>query len=131
MATGGLLFPVSTQRHQALFGLGALFALVMQRRRFTEAIPLDQRLEQTPPVGRGEVQENGTPLRCRYRTSEGVIVAPALKTASCVIAPCECTSGSFAKAITTQTIVPNSAVIAVIAAGRNLSDRSFFMSDIP
>jgi hypothetical protein len=67
---------------------------------------------------------------CRYRSSEGVIVAPALKTASVVVGPCECISGSFAKAITTQPIVPISAVIAVIAAGRNLSDRSFLTSDI-
>ena len=44
--------------------------------------------------------------------------------------PCECISGPFAKAITTHPIVPISAIIAVIAAGRNLSDRSFLTSGI-
>jgi hypothetical protein len=69
----------------------------------------------------------------RYRSTEGVIVAPALETASAVTVPCECISGSFAKAITTHPIVPISAVIAVIAAGRNLSGRLFLFltGDIP
>jgi len=59
----------------------------------------------------------------------GVIVAPALNTARSVIVPCECISGSLATAITTHPIVPISAVKAVMAAGRNLSDLFFLKKD--
>jgi hypothetical protein len=91
------------------------------------AVPLSSRFIWTMQPG---LSTAAGPESCRYRSSEGVIVAPALKTASVVIVPCECISGSFAKAMTTHPIVPISAVIAVIAAGRNLSDGSFLTSDI-
>jgi hypothetical protein len=45
--------------------------------------------------------------------------------------PCESFSGSLATAMTTHPIVPISAIMAVMAAGSNLSDRSFPIGDIP